>query len=364
MSEKRVKAPKRVADKGMKSIVYTLAKSKNGKYPPSYKIPSQDEVYLEWTDKNGEDQKGLRSIRYCLGEKSIFVDEQSDNAKKGVLIFNDGVLVAAAVETSKQKYLEYTNANIANHEQGSATPGKSAIFRSDSNNYKLNIKLQKQEQILKLSQMVNDMSEDQIEGLAVSLNVFFDSTDEESTLRSVQEAKSRFFDMINYDPSRFEAELKDETRKYKEVIGLALIKNILSYEKAERSFYNNIGGKTRILDVPSYADPEEYFVKLALTKSEIKEVYEEVVKALNDNKKPAKEKFEGTKEYKLLKKAIKLKVCKNAYGSISANNIGILGDRGTGIKGATKHLEYKPEVYAEVEKMVLAAEGALEEESK
>ena len=42
----------------------------------------------------------------------------------------------------------------------------------------------------------------------------------------------------------------------------------------------------------------------------------------------------------------------------------MLGDRGTGIKGATKHLEYKPEVYAEVEKMVLAAEAALEEESK
>ena len=108
----------------MKSVVYTLAKSKNGKYPPSYKIPSQDEVYLEWIDDDGVEQKGLRSIRYCLGERSIFVDEQSFDARKGVLIFNDGVLVAEAVETSKQKYLEYTNANIVNHEQGSSTPGK------------------------------------------------------------------------------------------------------------------------------------------------------------------------------------------------------------------------------------------------
>ena len=38
MSEKRVKAPKRVVDASMKSVVYTLAKSKNGKYPPSYKM--------------------------------------------------------------------------------------------------------------------------------------------------------------------------------------------------------------------------------------------------------------------------------------------------------------------------------------
>ncbi len=358
--EKRVKAPKRGVEPGMKSIVYTLAKSKNGKYPPSYKIPSQDEVYLEWTDKDGVEQKGLRSIRYCLGEKSIFMDEQSDKARKGVLIFNDGVLVAAPVETTKQKYLEYTNANIANHEAGSATPGKSAIFRSDTNNYKLNIKLQKQEQILKLSQMVNDMSDDQLEGLAISLNVHFDSSDEEATLKSVQEARSRFFDMINYDPGRFEKELKDETRKYREVVGLALAKNILSYEKAERSFYNNIGGKTRVLDVPSYEDPETYFVKLALTKTEVREAYDAIEVALKENKKPAKEKFEGTKEYKLLQKALKLKVCKNAFGSISANNIGMLGDRGTGIKGAVKHLEYNPEVFKQIEEMVVAKEAASE----
>tara|TARA_R110001592_G_scaffold1340_3_gene7942 strand:- start:1482 stop:2564 length:1083 start_codon:yes stop_codon:yes gene_type:complete len=360
MSEKRVKAPKRVVDASMKSVVYTLAKSKNGKYPPSYKIPSQDEVYLEWIDDDGVEQKGLRSIRYCLGERSIFVDEQSFDARKGVLIFNDGVLVAEAVETSKQKYLEYTNANIVNHEQGSSTPGKSPIFRPNSSNYKLNIKLQRQEQIIKLSQMVNDMSDDQLEGLSISLNVPFDSSTEEDTIKSIQEAKSRFFDMINFDPTRFEKELKDETRKYREVIGLALNKNIISFEKAERSFYNNIGGKTRILDVPSYEDPEQYFVKLSLTKTEIKEAYLDIEKALNDNKKPAKEKFEGTKEYKMIQKALKLKVCKNAFGSISANNIGILGERGTGIKGATKHLEYKPEVYTKIEEMVLAAEDAAE----
>ena len=46
------------------------------------------------------------------------------------------------------------------------------------------------------------------------------------------------------------------------------------------------------------------------------------------------------------------------YGT--ANNIGILGERGTGIKGATKHLEYKPEVYTKIEEMVLAAEDAAE----
>ena len=361
------KQPKQAVNSGMRNVVYTLVKSKNGKYPPFYQIPAEDEVYMEWEDDFGNKQSGLRRIRYSVGETSIFVDEQSETAEKrrGVLLFNDGNLISHPMEVTKQKYLEYTNHNIANHEEGTAAPNKSAIFRSNSSQYKTNVKLQRQEKILSLSQIVNDLSAEEIEGLSLTLNVAFDNTNNDTIIASIKSARSIFFDMINYDPYRFEKELESETRRFKEVLSLALRDNIISYDKAGRSFYNNIGGKTRILDVPSYADPLDFFVDLATTRTEIKEAYKSIKDAVENNKKPAKEKFEGTKEYKMIKKALRFKVCKNAFGSISANNIGMLGERGTGIKGATQYLEFHPEVYKRIEKMVVECENQkLSEEEK
>ena len=67
----------------------------------------------------------------------------------------------------------------------------------------------------------------------------------------------------------------------------------------------------------------------------------------------------------MIKKALRFKVCKNAFGSISANNIGMLGERGTGIKGATQYLEFHPEVYKRIEKTVVECENQkLSEEEK
>jgi len=365
---KLAKEPKQAVNSGMRNVVYTLVKSKNGKYPPFYQIPAEDEVYMEWEDDFGNQESGLRRIRYSIGETSIFVDEQSETAEKrrGVLLFNDGHLISHPMEVTKQKYLEYTNHNISNHEEGTAAPNKSAIFRSNSNQYKTNLKLQRQEKILSLSQIVNDMSTEEIEGLAITLNVAFDNTNNDTIINSIKSARSVFFDMINYDPLRFEKELESETRRFKEVLSLALRDNVISYDKAGRSFYNNIGGKTRILDVPSYAEPLDFFVDLATTRTEIKEAYKSIKDAVENNKKPAKEKFEGTKEYKMLRKALKFKVCKNAFGSISANNIGMLGERGTGIKGATQYLEFNPDVYKQIEKMVVECENQklLEEEKE
>lgn len=358
MSEvKLTKAPKSVTQKGMRPVVYTLVKSKNGKYPPFYQIPAEDEIYAEWEDESGVQRSGLRRIRYAPGEKSIFVDEQSPSAKRGTLMAYDGALIADPREVIKQQYLNYTNHNIANHESGTAMSGKSAIFRTNNSEYARNVKLQKEELKQKLKNIVNDLSEDEIEGLALTLNVPFDN-DPASVASSIASARLTFYEMIDYDPNRFQKEIESETRKYRQVVSIALRDNILEFDKSSRTFYNNIGGKSRILDVPVYKDPVEFFVEMVNHRSEMKEAYNDVKAAIEGNKKPTKEKFENSKEFKTIKRAMKLGICKSSFGSINAANIGRLGVKGSGIKGATQYLEHNPHILEDIEEMIKAAEDA------
>jgi hypothetical protein len=356
MSEIKLrKAPKSVSEKGMKPVVYTLVKTKDGKYPPFYQIPAEDEIYAEWEDESGVARSGLRTIRYAPGEKSIFLDEQSSLSKRGTLMAYDGVIIADPREIIKQKYLNYTNHNIANHEEGTAMSGKSAIFRVNNSEYSRNIKLQKEELKQKLKNIVNDLSSDEIEGLALTLNVAFDG-EPSSVANSIASARLTFYEMIDYDPARFEKEIQSETRKYRQVISIALRANILEFDKAGRSFYNNIGGKTRILDVPVYKDPVEFFVEMVNHRSEMKEAYNDIKEAIEGNKKPTEEKFQRSKEFKTIKRAMELGICKSSFGSINAANLGRLGVKGSGIKGATQHLEHNPHVLKDIEEMIKAAD--------
>jgi hypothetical protein len=73
MSEIKLrKAPKSVSEKGMKPVVYTLVKTKDGKYPPFYQIPAEDEIYAEWEDESGvkclENECSIELILVALKE--------------------------------------------------------------------------------------------------------------------------------------------------------------------------------------------------------------------------------------------------------------------------------------------------------
>ena len=152
-----------------------LKKSKEGKYPATFDIPEEDEVYMEWEDKDGKQREGLRHIRYAIGERSIFVDEQSSEAsnKRGTIRFIDGLLVVNEMEKTKLKYLEVCNYNKGNHDNGTALNTRTALFRTDASKYEAKMRLQKNELKRKLYNIVAEYSVEELEGLSLALGVPF-----------------------------------------------------------------------------------------------------------------------------------------------------------------------------------------------
>ena len=61
-----------------------------------------------------EDQDTVREIRYCPNEPSIFVDEQSQNAKRETIIFENSRLFVPKTKPNLRKFMDLHPNNIAN----------------------------------------------------------------------------------------------------------------------------------------------------------------------------------------------------------------------------------------------------------
>ena len=61
-----------------------------------------------------DEQDSVREIRYCPNEPSVFVDEQSPNAKRETIIFEMGRLFIPKSKPNLKKFMELHPENIAN----------------------------------------------------------------------------------------------------------------------------------------------------------------------------------------------------------------------------------------------------------
>lgn len=61
-----------------------------------------------------KETNSVRSIRYCPNENSVFVDEQSQYAKKEAVIFRDGLLVVPTNKPNLKRFLDLHPSNVAN----------------------------------------------------------------------------------------------------------------------------------------------------------------------------------------------------------------------------------------------------------
>lgn len=348
-------APKGQTIHSTSNVVFNLInKNSEGKYPASFDIPEEDEVYMEWIDKNGNKQEKLRHIRYAIGESSIFVDEQSSNAadKRGTIRFTDGMLIVNSLEKTKLQYLEICNYNKINHDNGSALNLRTPLFMPDSQKHEAKKRYQESLLKQKLKTVVNDFTAEELEGYCLAFNVNYEDTEIGHII-----ARERFYQMIDYDPYRFEKEVESDVVRHKTVLGYALRDKIISFDRQDRVFYNEIGGKTKILDVPSYAEPVDYFVDMALTRTEYKQAYQDIKSLVEKGKKSLSSGFKRTNAYKLLQRAMEFGIAKNNLGTIVAANIGELGEPMGGSEGATIFLQEDKSAYKKLEEMVLEAEN-------
>ena len=61
-----------------------------------------------------KEKETIRQMRYCPNENSIWVDEQSENAKKEAVIFRNGKLMVPKEKPNLRKFLENHPQNMAN----------------------------------------------------------------------------------------------------------------------------------------------------------------------------------------------------------------------------------------------------------
>ena len=71
-----------------------------------------------------EEKNQVREMRYCPNEPSIWVDEQSENAVKKPVIFNNGNLIVTKDKPNLMEYLDRHPQNV-NNGGGEGSPGVS-----------------------------------------------------------------------------------------------------------------------------------------------------------------------------------------------------------------------------------------------
>lgn len=111
-----------------------------------------------------EEKKTVRSIRYCPSEPSIYVDEQSENARKEAVIFRDKIL---AVPRTKPNLLAFLETHPANRANGGG------LFEKIDNKKKSQDSIERDFAVADAVRMVRDKSMNELLPVAIynSLNI-------------------------------------------------------------------------------------------------------------------------------------------------------------------------------------------------
>jgi hypothetical protein len=84
----------------------------------TYKIVSNGGITYMLSQANitvyDKEKDSVRQIRYCPNENSVFVDEQSENARKEAVIFRDGYIFVPREKPNLKRFLDLHPSNKSN----------------------------------------------------------------------------------------------------------------------------------------------------------------------------------------------------------------------------------------------------------
>ena len=194
-----------------------------------------------------EEKNQVREIRYCPKEPSVFVDEQSPNAKKEAIIFRDGELYVPVEKPNLMKFLDIHPGNVAN---------KGNIFSVLDNSKNAEKELDSEFLLFDAVALVRDKPIDELIPVCVFYGVNVD--------RPVSDIKYDLLKIAKKKPSEFIKSFDDPVVKTK-----ALIKKAADYQVIkmnQRGCYWFDSG-SMIVSVPAGKDPEDVMTRFCLTES-------------------------------------------------------------------------------------------------
>ena len=163
-----------------KTKVYTIPKGSG----ILFRIKSDAIIYDEITGRN-------RQIRYCPNEPSIYADEQSSNAIRAHVIFEEGLLAVPPQQSNLQEFLDLHPMNRAN---GGGT------FELVNTEAKAEIDLDNEFLLHDAVSLVRNKSIDELMPVAIYLNMDTNQKNAELKRELLMEAKGnpkRFIEMFD-----------------------------------------------------------------------------------------------------------------------------------------------------------------------
>ena len=278
-------------------------------YPRTKILPSVDEVYMSWIDKNGEKVVGNRLLRYVPGELSIFADEQSfkevPKGRLGDIRFTDGFLVVNGRNKLLRQFLDLCNWNRANADF--RMDGKSEIFYKENKEESYLDIIDNKKKIHELEGIIFESSEVELDAYCMTFDVRGYSS------MNVNEKRTAILDLIRIDPKRFETEMNSPERKRKYWVMKAFEETMLQLSPNRSEIQYTVGGIKTVCEIPSInTDPIEFLTDLSFKIPEINELMEKITKVLKFNPIANKTNLvptESDNEYeRLYKDAIEYKV--------------------------------------------------------
>lgn len=187
----------------------------------------------------------VREMRYCPNEPSIWVDEQSSNAKREAIVFKNGKLIVAREKPNLRLFLDKHPANLSNGGQIFKQMDKAANSKE-----KFEVEMSQFEAVSVLKSAEVD------ELLAVSL--FFQVNID----RKISEVKYDLLQIAKKNPSKFIAAFDDPAVRMRALLRQAKDYQVIKMVKDSVRWFDS---NSMIVSVPHGQDPEDIMVRFCLT---------------------------------------------------------------------------------------------------
>ena len=193
------------------------------------------------------EQNTVRELRYCPNEPSVWRDEQSENATRKSVVFQDGRVFVRPDQPNLNRFMEL---HPGNKENGGA------LFELVNKTKKAEVHVDTEFLVADAVTMVRDKELDELLSVAVSAGIDVD--------RPVAEIKHDLLVYAKKNPQGFIDSFNNPVVEMKTKLKMASKYQIVKVSPSGVSWYDS--GKL-IVSVPAGKDPLDVFVRYCLTES-------------------------------------------------------------------------------------------------
>jgi len=191
------------------------------------------------------DKDTVREIRYCPNEPSIYIDEQSQNARREAITFREGRIFVPKDKPNLRLFLEAHPLNMANGGQ---------LFKEVNKKVEAEQELKKEFLQNEAIMMVREKSIEELLPVAIYFNVNIDQPTSEIRFNLLQIAKKK--------PSEFMEAFDSPQVQVRSTVKQAADYQILNVKKDGVYWFDSNG---LVVSVPVGQDPLDVMVRFCLT---------------------------------------------------------------------------------------------------